>query len=158
PQLAVQSEDPRLLFTGRLGRRRQRWTDSVVALHALGLLSPPRKLVAVVHARVTGHGEQACQCMGQMSWIPQASGDASDVVVADEGDRCESAVLDEAAVAFHGPRQFEEVGVVQRTPDRLVQLVLGYRVEAALADEAAVVAVDHLPEDERVRMRGPDAI
>ena len=54
------------------------------------------------------------------------------------------------------PGQLEEVRVVERAPDRLPQLVLGDRVQAAVGRVGRVVAVDHLAEEPRVRVRVPD--
>src|SRR5262249_18700663 len=61
----------------------------------------------------------------------------------------------EPRMSLERPRQLEEVDVVQRAPDRLVQLVLRDGVETARGDERDVVAVDHLAEEKRVGKAGP---
>src|SRR5258708_31041468 len=77
-----------------------------------------------------------------MTGIAQLGGDPGYVVVAEERQRRERA--EEAVMPVEGPGQLEEVTVVQRAPDRLPQLVLGDRVDAAVGGVTRVVAVDHL--------------
>ena len=55
-------------------------------------------------------------------------------------------------MAAQGVGEFVEVTVVERTPDRLPQLVLCDRVEVAVPHERGVVAVDHLAHQVRVRV------
>src|SRR3712207_6941721 len=49
--------------------------------------------------------------------------------------------------------ELEEVGVVERAPDRLPQLVLGDRVQVRLGDEPGVVAVHDLAHQDRKSTR-----
>src|SRR5258706_8611876 len=57
-------------------------------------------------------------------------------------------------VPVQRPGQFEEIAVVQRTPDRFPEFILSDRIDAGLADKAGIVAMDNLAENIRVGIFG----
>ena len=118
--------------------------------------APPALLVTGVDRRVPGQGEEDGQGVAEVPGLPELAGDAGHVVVADEGQRRED--VDERLVATHRVGQLEQVPVVQPAPDRLPQLVLGHRIEGALAHEARVVAVDDLAQQIGVGPAGADLL
>jgi hypothetical protein len=91
-----------------------------------------------------------------MSRISESGRDPGHVVVADEGQR--RSRLDHGGVPIERPGQLEEVAIVETAPDRFPQLVLGDRVEAAVAQERGVVAVDDLTDEPCLRVGQTDAI
>ena len=119
----------------------------VVAAEPLLLHSRPAELVAGVDRRRAGdreeHGERVRHQLGA-----DRRRDAGDVVVADEGLRCER--RQQLVVPLDRVAQLEEVPVGDAVPDALPQLVLRERVHRRLLDDPRGFAVDHLAEEPRL--------
>ncbi len=137
-----------------LGRLRVRRTDRVVAAEPLLLDAGQPDLVAVVDRRRPAHAAQHHEGVREVSRVLEPARDPRDIVVADEGQRHERPQV--AGVPVERGGQLEEVRVVQRRPDRLPQLVLRHRVHPRLAHHRGVVAVDHLADEIRLGVSGPD--
>ncbi len=88
-----------------------------------------------------------------MSFVSELAGQPGYVMVPDKGLRRDA--IEHLVVPVERPGQLEEVPVVQRAPDRLPQLILSDRVQAAVRGVGHVVAVDHFPDEPSVGMRFP---
>ena len=107
-------------------------------------------LIPGVHGRRPADRREHGQGVGEVVLVVETTRDAGDVVVTQEGVGHE--VREELVVTAEGVGEFVEVVVVERTPDRLPQLVLCDRIEVAVPHERGVVAVDHLAHQVRVRV------
>ncbi|MPM32090.1 hypothetical protein SDC9_78649 [bioreactor metagenome] len=136
----------------RPGRHRR--ADLVVTARTVLLGADEPLLVAVVDRRDAGQHRQQHHGVAEVTVVVQPAADPGDVVVADERLRHEGP--QELLVAFHGMGQLPQVGVVERGPDRLPQLVLGEAVQARPGDEVGQVAVDHLAAQPGLGEVGPD--
>ena len=72
--------------------------------------------------------------MLEMAGVLELTGDAGDIVVADEGHRDEA--IKEFVMSRQGMVQLMKIAVVEAAPDRLPQFVLRDRVEAGVGELA----------------------
>ena len=114
---------------------------------AFALQATKALLIAIIDGRHARHGEQDGRGHDGTG-TAHLGGDAGHVVVADEGLRHEG--FAHLRVPAQGPVQFPEVALLDRTPGGFPEFVFGNGVELAGVDEAGVVAVDDLAEEEGI--------
>ena len=139
-EVLVKAVHPRPVALARLGRQGR--PEFVVGRGPLALVAAHAAFVAVVNRGHSGQGEKhgGRQRRPRFAYL---RGYARNVVIPDEGLRNEAPA--KLGLPIEGPGQLPEIDVLDRTPDRLPQLVLRDRVQAAVGDDLRVVPVDHLP-------------
>ena len=88
-----------------------------------------------------------------MILIGQRRGQAGDVVIVHKADELQAAVhtpILAAKAIFEGETNLEQIHSIQGGINALVTLIVGGAVQHPIADDVAVVAVDHLAGEEKV--------